>query len=178
MERKNFGSGLSMDAKLTFFFFVVTFAGSACKNSDNIENKNSNFADLGYPKSELSEFWSGPLLPGSDCRALALHESGGLYVVWERINNGMPMTQLHTAYSSYHEDDGKVYLENPFCGDFVLKRDHVDGVEVLRPVTMSVIEAENSNWLLIRREGASFDSPFSSNNFTKFDRAGPSREKK
>lgn len=82
----------------------------------------------------------------------------------------MPMVPLHTAYGTYREKAKHISLSSPFCGEFQLRKEAIDGVDVLLPKDMSIGDAQKSGWLLIHRKGASPGTPFSIRDMTILDK--------
>ena len=166
MAKKNSGGGLSMDAK-RFIIFSCCCAILACKASKDSKLTISNLHDK-YPMQNIDQFWSSPIGETGNARSIGFVENRGLYVLWEQTD-GLPMTNLHSAYGNYIEDQKLVILSNPFGDDFRLKKHLIDEVEILFPEQMSLEKAKAQQWLLIRREGATALSPFAFKNHTNFD---------
>ena len=167
LGKLDYGSGGSMVGKL-FTIALFMFSGS-CSDPDQRESFSREVSQPTDPLySNIKTFWSSPLTPGNISRSVGLDELHGLYFYWER-REMMPMTLLHTSYGRYTEESESVGLTNPFGGIFSFRIEMHDGVKCMIPAGMSLVDARESDWLLIHREGENSTSPFAIKKRTVFD---------
>jgi hypothetical protein len=149
------------------FFIALIFIFISCKKSRLYISSYPK--DIGYPKSKTQEFWISPMIPGRDVRSICMDPDTGLYMLWEQILD-MPNIRAHSLYGYYEEKENSIVFGTPYGDKFYVKKEKINGIDVILPQSLTVKDAISQSWLMVRRSGASVDDPFRFDELTIFDR--------